>query len=1644
MLKILFYNILGILIALSPINLKAVNIKYKNESKITLNNYYLHNIENIDPVITWFNPLDIVYGTPLSADQLNAITTIQGTWSYSPGIGTILNAGQNQNLTVTFTPTDLTNYNVVNKTVQINVTKANPVITWSDPSNIVYGTPLSATQLNASTTITGTWVYSPTIGTVLNAGGSQNLNVTFTPTDITNYNVANATVEINVTKANPIITWADPADITYGTPLSATQLNATTTVQGTWVYSPIIGTILNSGASQNLTVTFTPTDQIDYNVVNKTVQINVNEVNPMITWANPSNITYGTPLSATQLNATTTIPGTWVYLPTIGTILNAGASQNLKVTFTPTDLTNYYVTNKTVQINVNKATPVITWANPADIAYGTPLSATQLNASTTIAGTWSYSPLSGTILNAGQNQNISVTFTPTDLTNYNVVNKIVQINVTKITTVITWTNPADIIYGTPLTSIQLNASTTIAGTWVYSPISGTILNAGLNQNLSVTFTPTDIIDYNVVNKTVQINVTKVTPVITWANPADIIYATPLSATQLNASTTIAGNWIYSPLSGTILNAGLNQNLTVTFTPTDITNYNVVNKTVQINVTKATPIITWANPVNITYGTPLSATQLNASTTIAGTWIYTPLNGTILNAGLNQNLSVTFTPTNDTNYNVVNKTVQINVTKANPVIIWANPADITYGTPLSATQLNASTTIAGTWVYTPLNGTILNAGLNQNLSVTFTPTNDTNYNIVNKTVQINVNKANPVITWTNPADITYGTPLSATQLNATTTIAGTWVYAPVSGTVLNAGLNQNLTVTFTPANDTNYNVVNKTVQINVTKLNPVITWANPADITYGTPLSAIQLNATTSIAGTWVYAPVSGTVLNAGLIQNLSVTFTPANDTNYNIVIKTVQINVIKATPYITWANPADITYGTPLSATQLNASTTIAGTWMYSPLNGTVLNAGLNQNLSVTFTPNDITNYNVVNKTVQINVIKASPVITWANPADITYGIPLSSTQLNASTTINGSWVYSPTIGTILNVGLNQNLSVTFTPVNDTNYNIVNKTVQINVTKANPVITWANPVDITYGTPLSATQLNASTTIPGTWIYSPIIGTILNAGLNQSISVTFTPTDISNYNEAYKTVQINVIKADPVIIWPNPADITYGIPLSATQLNASTTILGTWTYSPIIGTVLNAGLNQNLSVTFTPNDISNYNVAYKTVQINVTKTNPVITWANPADITYGTPLSATQLNASTTIAGTWIYNPLSGTILNAGLNQNLSVTFTPTDILNYNVANKTVQINVTLVNPVITWANPADITYGTPLSAIQLNASTTIAGTFVYSPLSGTVLNAGLHQNLFVTFTPNDLTNYNSVDKTVQINVIKADPVITWANPADITYGTPLSATQLNASATIAGTFVYSPISGTVLNAGLGQNLSVTFTPNDLTNYNIFEKTVQINVIAILPNIQAEITEFLNVTDVDFTVNWTRGNGSYCKVFICKTTIGEASPVNGTDYTANPIYSQGDQIGTSGWYCVYDGIGTTVKITGLTNLTDYRVMVVEYNKYLGVNSYLTVTNIKNPLNIKTLSESFIDIQASNYISPNGDGVNDTWIVGRKDELKDFDLYIFNNIGEILYHSIGYDNKWNATYNNKELPKGTYYYLFSKGSISIKGYITVVR
>ena len=121
---------------------------------------------------------------------------------------------------VTFlVPTALANYDVVSKTGSLSILPANQTLSWSIPTPMVYGTPLSMTQLSAAVSVIGPSAagavsYAPPAGTILEAG-DQTLTATAAAT--TNYNTATITTTLTVLKATASLDNLTAATIAKGT-----------------------------------------------------------------------------------------------------------------------------------------------------------------------------------------------------------------------------------------------------------------------------------------------------------------------------------------------------------------------------------------------------------------------------------------------------------------------------------------------------------------------------------------------------------------------------------------------------------------------------------------------------------------------------------------------------------------------------------------------------------------------------------------------------------------------------------------------------------------------------------------------------------------------------------------------------------------------------------------------------------------------------------------------------------------------------------------------------------------------------------------------------------------------------------------------------------------------------------------------------------------------------------------------------------------------------------------------------------------------------------------------------------------------------------------------------------------------------------
>jgi gliding motility-associated-like protein len=85
--------------------------------------------------------------------------------------------------------------------------------------------------------------------------------------------------------------------------------------------------------------------------------------------------------------------------------------------------------------------------------------------------------------------------------------------------------------------------------------------------------------------------------------------------------------------------------------------------------------------------------------------------------------------------------------------------------------------------------------------------------------------------------------------------------------------------------------------------------------------------------------------------------------------------------------------------------------------------------------------------------------------------------------------------------------------------------------------------------------------------------------------------------------------------------------------------------------------------------------------------------------------------------------------------------------------------------------------------------------------------------------------------------------------------------------------------------------------------------------------------------------------------------------------------------------------------------------------------------------------------AYNFISPNGDMVNDNWELLNNQLYLDFSVYIYNQTGEqIYYQKNNYQNNWDGKWKGTVLPDGAYYYLLMSPDKQYvyKGIINIIK
>jgi len=93
-----------------------------------------------------------------------------------------------------------------------------------------------------------------------------------------------------------------------------------------------------------------------------------------------------------------------------------------------------------------------------------------------------------------------------------------------------------------------------------------------------------------------------------------------------------------------------------------------------------------------------------------------------------------------------------------------------------------------------------------------------------------------------------------------------------------------------------------------------------------------------------------------------------------------------------------------------------------------------------------------------------------------------------------------------------------------------------------------------------------------------------------------------------------------------------------------------------------------------------------------------------------------------------------------------------------------------------------------------------------------------------------------------------------------------------------------------------------------------------------------------------------------------------------------------------------------------------------------------------------VEEDYKTLIPNNFLTPNGDGANDTWIINNIDMYPNNEVEVFDRAGRVVYYQTGYKNNWDGSLNGKQLAEDTYYFVLivNSGKKKISGYISIVK
>lgn len=1472
----------------------------------------------------------------------------------------------------------------------------------ANPPSVCQG---SSVNLLASGATTYTWL---PIGL---SGASQTVfpasSTTFTVFGSSSGCTGSSIVSVTV-NTNPIVFGiSTPSSICAG---SSATLSAGGANNYTWMPGSLVGAniTVNPSSSTNYTVTGSTLAGCSGTAV---VALVVNPNPTLNAVAAPSSICLGQTTAITANGNASTY--SWMPGSLSGSMVTV--SPSVTTIYTVTGTLGSCTTLTTVTVFVNPLPNINLTATPATICIG---SSSTLSATGALTYTWStgatgnaliVSPVATTIYSvAGENAAGCIDTLTVNVT----VNPIPSVSVTANSNPICSGNSATLT-ASGANSYSWNTGSTISSI-IVNPASTTIYTLIGTNAVGCSSTTFYTL---VVNPSPSINIVASSPSICAG------FSVSLFATGATNYTWNPGNLAINPIVDS-------PSVTTVYSVSGTLGNCTDTQTIMITVVPLPSVSVVANPTAVCIG---NTTTLTASGAVTYSWIPSLASGS----------SYTDSPITSTDYTVVGfdalgcpnyATVNVNVLPNPTVLATSSPSTICIG---GSATLIASGATNYTWNPGNLNGS--SVIVNPTSSTVYTLSGDNGACAGITTVSVTVNPLPVVSASANPTVICEG---ALVNLTATGAVNYTWNPSGLTGSVISD--TPLISTTYTVSGeDANGCIGLSTIGVSVNPNPTLVIVATPTTVCVG---GSVSLNASGALTYTWNNNQTTSVITDTPAIT--TVYSVSGTDGNGCVGSESVTVNVVPI-PTISIA-PANSSICIGSSAT-LTASGAINYTWLPGFTNGSV--NVVNPSSAVTYTvlgDNGGLCSSSATTDVYVNPLPANVAasglgtVSCASPNATLIGVC-------TDTNVSYSWVGPSGFSALTQTAIISFISGDFTLTVTDNVTGCSVTATVNIPNDNtiPIITPVVSGSITCAVnTVTITAANTTSNPAYSWVGpGGFTGTAQSETVSVGGNYTVTVTDLTSSCSSSAIVTVGTHTRVEATASITPASCDNGVSNNDGKINVlnfiatdkydivgGITYTGTATYAtavniPTNGIITNNLANPSTTVAYTIRlfdaegcflDSTLYlipvNCSFKTLGIAKAASVPSLN----SDGTYDVAFKVVVKNYDT------------GTLNGITLTENLSNTFASVN-------------GFTVVGPPLVSPQTSDLTVNSNFNG---SSNTNLLQN------SANMLNSGQADTVSFTVRVNTSLFFFNFKNTILGSALNnnnqtiVDSSNTGLNPDPDNDSNPYNNNIPTIISFTPGTFFGITKVGEIQSSADGSfDVSYTVTVHNLGNDTV--RTVSLNDSLFNNTVKQPASYTIKSPPIMSSGTGLAANSAFDGENDIRLTLASESKlppntVSSISFVINVIPNKIESLSNSAYG------------SGLVAVNALNYQTVSDTSGNGANPDINSNGIWNEpednvptvLLIPSLTQTLFIPEG---FSPNGDNINDLFVIKGLPTTGDNSIVFFNRWGNKVYENSNYDNSWDGTSNAKgtlgknKLPQGTYYYILDMKNSGIKpisGFITI--